>query len=84
MHDAGVKPLKALGTRWIDHKVPAMGCLVKKFDLYVHHLNEVVAKTPKSTDYPYTDYPHNTSRKDYKTDGCKSVAAVSIFRGHVN
>ena len=27
---------------------------------------------------------HNTSRKDYKTDGCKIVAAVWFFPGHVN
>ena len=36
--DDGVKPLKATGTRWIDHRIRAMGRLVDKFRLYTRHL----------------------------------------------
>ena len=31
MYSAGVWPFKATGTRWIDHKITAMGCVIEKF-----------------------------------------------------
>ena len=33
MYSAGVRPLKAAGTRWIDHKIAAMGRVIAKFGL---------------------------------------------------
>ena len=50
MYDAEVKPLKGTGTRWTNFEVHKMYRLVEKFGLYVGHLNEVEAKTCKSTD----------------------------------
>ena len=49
MYGSGVKPLKALGKRWIDHKVRAMGRVVEKFGLYVQHLKDIIP-TAKSAD----------------------------------
>ena len=34
MYSAGVWPLKATGTRWIDHKIAGMWCVIEKFVLY--------------------------------------------------
>ena len=34
----GVKPLKATGSRWIDHRIRAMGHLVDKLGLHASHM----------------------------------------------
>ena len=34
MYSAGVRPLKATGTRWIDPKIAVVGSVIKKFGLY--------------------------------------------------
>ena len=47
MYGEGVKPLKATGTRWIDHRIRAMSRLVDKFGLYVRHLKEFIAAEKK-------------------------------------
>ena len=36
--DAGVKPVRASGTRWIAHKLNAMKRLISKFGGYMNHL----------------------------------------------
>ena len=48
MFGDGVKPLKATGTRWIDHRIRAMGRLVDKFGLYTRHLKEFIDAEKKS------------------------------------
>ena len=50
MYSEGVKPLKGVGTRWIDHRVRAMGRLVEKFGLYVQHLRDIIPTTKNSKD----------------------------------
>ena len=50
MYSDGVKPLKGVGTRWIDHKIRAMGRLVEKFGLYVQHLRDIIPTTKSSND----------------------------------
>ena len=49
MYGAGVKPDKATGTRWIDHKLRATQKVVDKYGLYTH-LQNVIADTSKQTD----------------------------------
>ena len=53
MFSAGVRPVKATGTRWIDHKLRVMDRLVEKFGLYAQHLQNVIStslnKVDKST-----------------------------------
>jgi hypothetical protein len=49
MFGDGVKPLKATGTRWIDHRIRAMGRLIDKFGLYTRHLKEFIAAEKKSS-----------------------------------
>ena len=39
-YSAGVRPMKATGTRWIDHKTRAMDSVVGKFDLYTQYLSK--------------------------------------------
>ena len=34
MYSAGVRPLKATGTRWIDPKIAAVGSVIEKIGLY--------------------------------------------------
>ena len=48
MFSAGVRPLKASGTQWIDHKIGAMGHLIEKFGLYTMHLQNVIIATHSS------------------------------------
>lgn len=50
MYGGGVKPVKSSGTRWIDHKVRAMGRVVEKFGLYVQHLKENIPTIKSSKD----------------------------------
>ena len=50
MYGGGVKPVKSNGTRWIDHKVRAMGRVVEKFGLYVQHLKENIPTIKSSKD----------------------------------
>ena len=48
MYSAGVRPLKATATRWIDHKVAAMGRVIEKFGLYTQHLQHSIDTAKKS------------------------------------
>ena len=50
MYGDGIKPLKATGTRWIDHRIWAMGRFVDNFGLYTHHLTEFIDEARKSSD----------------------------------
>ena len=50
MYSAGVRPLKATGTRWIDHKIAAMGRVIEKFGLYTQHLQHTIDTAKKSQD----------------------------------
>ena len=50
MYGGGVKPVKSNGTRWIDHKVRAMGRVVEKFGLYVQHLKGNIPTIKSSND----------------------------------
>ena len=42
MYGDGVKPVKATGTRWIDHRMRAMQRLVDKYGLYCQHLQHAI------------------------------------------
>ena len=45
MYGDGVKPVKATGTRWIDHRMRAMKRLVDKYGLYCQHLQHAIPET---------------------------------------
>ena len=45
MYSAGVRPMKASGTCWIDHKICAMGHVVEKCGLYNQHLKNIISTT---------------------------------------
>ena len=45
MYGDGVKPVKATGTRWIDHRIRAMQRLVDKYGLYCQHLQHAIPET---------------------------------------
>ena len=51
MYSAGVRTLKATGTRWIAHKIAAMGCVIEKFGLYTQHLQHSIDTAKKSQDH---------------------------------
>ena len=51
MYSAGVWPLKATGTRWIDHKIAGMWCAIEKFVLYTQHLQHSIDTAKKSQDH---------------------------------
>ena len=44
MYGDGIKPLKATGTRGIDHRIREMGRFVDKFGLYTRHLTSLLTK----------------------------------------
>ena len=48
MYDSGLKPLKGGGTRWIAHKLKAIGRLLEKFGLYVGHLKDSTSSAKNS------------------------------------
>ena len=50
MYSAGVQPLKATGTRRIDHKSAAMGRVIEKFCLYTQHSRHSINTAKKSQD----------------------------------
>ena len=50
MYSAGVQPLKTKGTRWIDHKITAMGPVIEKFNLYMQHLQHSIDTTKNFQD----------------------------------
>ena len=50
MFGSDIRPTKAAGTRWIDHRIRAMLKLVDKFGLYTHYLKNVIADTSKQLD----------------------------------
>ena len=44
-YSAGVRSVKATGTRWTDHKIRAMDRVVEKFGLYNQYLQNVISNT---------------------------------------
>ena len=50
MYGGGVKHVMCNGTRWIDHKVRAMGRTVEKFGLYIQHLRGTIPTVKPSND----------------------------------
>ena len=50
MYSAGVRSLKATGTRWIDHKIASIGRVIEKFGLYIQHLQHSIDTAKKSQD----------------------------------
>ena len=50
MYGDGVRPTKATGTRWIEHKVCAMERVVDKYGSYCQHLQHAITDTKKSKD----------------------------------
>ena len=45
---SGVKPLKSMGTRWLDHKLRATGRMIDKFALYTQHLQNFIESSKPS------------------------------------
>ena len=45
-----VKPLRATGTRWIVRKLKSLKNYTDKFDLYIHHIENILSNTTKKTD----------------------------------
>ena len=50
MFGSNVRPTKAVGTRWINHRIRMMCELVAKFGLHTHHLQNVIAETSTQLD----------------------------------
>ena len=73
MYGSGVKPLKGGGTRWIDHKLEAVGRLLEKFGLYVGHLKDSTSSA-KNTAASAT-----LQGKLKKTGGRKRSSSFCIF-----
>ena len=50
-HEDGVRPVKATGTQWIDHKLHAIEQLVDKFGLYYQHIQHAIPEIKSSKDH---------------------------------
>ena len=50
MYGGGRKPVKSTGTRWIDHRIRVMQCLVDKYGLYCQDLQHTIPETKKTKD----------------------------------
>ena len=48
MYTSGLRPMKATGTRWIDHKLMVLDRLIGKFRPYCVHLNDIISTTTNS------------------------------------
>ena len=42
--DGGVKPVRACGTRWVDHKSKAMKRILEKYGVFIAHLENVASE----------------------------------------
>ena len=51
MYGDGIKPVKAIGTHWIDHRMRAMQRLVDKYGLYCQHLQHAIPETKSAKDH---------------------------------
>ena len=50
MYGDGVKPVKATGTCWIDHRMQAMQRLIDKYGLYCQHLQHAIPERKSAKD----------------------------------
>ena len=50
MYGFDIKPGKANGMRWLDHRLRAMQKLADEFGLYTQHIQNVIADTSKTLD----------------------------------
>ena len=48
IYTSTVRLVKATSTRWINHKLRAMDCLIEKFELCHVHLNDIISTTTNS------------------------------------
>ena len=48
MYGDDVRPMKATGTRWTDHKICAMEHVVNKYRLYCQYLQHAITDSKKS------------------------------------
>lgn len=49
--DAGIKPVRCSGSRWVSHKVNAMKRVISKFGAYINHIAALsLDSSVKSTD----------------------------------
>lgn len=49
--EAGIKPIRASGSRWVSHKLNAMRCILSKYGAYTGHLSALSEyRSVKSTD----------------------------------
>ena len=51
MYGDDIKPVKATGTYWIDHRMRAMQRLVDKYGLYCQHLQHAIPETKCAKDH---------------------------------
>ena len=49
-HEDGLRPVKATGTQWINHKLCAIEWLVDKFGLYCQHIQHAIPEIKNSKD----------------------------------
>ena len=73
MYCGGVKPVMGNFTRWIDHKVRAMGRVVEKFGLYIQHLKGTIPTIKPSNDRATAQVKLN------KLVECKDFATICLF-----
>ena len=69
MYSADVWPLKATGTRWINHKIAAMGRVIENFGLCTQHLQHSIDTAKKSQ-----------SRATLQRKFMKSISAQFLLR----
>ena len=53
MYGDGVRPTKATGNKWIDHKIRAMERVVNKYGLYCQHLQHAITDIKNKTELRY-------------------------------
>ena len=56
--DGRVKPSKCSGTHWIVHRLRSMFGLVDKFDLYLHHFENIIVNDSKNIDKAILEEKH--------------------------
>ena len=69
-----MKPLKAIGTRWIDHRIRAMGRLDDKVGLYARHMKSLLTRKR-------TRKQKLRLKETEKSSGCSGSFAKCISKG---
>ena len=74
--------MKATSSRWIDHKIRAMGRVVEKFGLYNQHLQNVISVTANAKARVTLEGKYRAYSRKIKRPGIGCFFKGTLFERH--